>query len=211
MAGRVTSARRRMLKAWISIQAEYQGRYSDQRLQQLGNYMNELKVPPLAPPEAGVYENDVFFVRSWAAMCFMGVSALVQMVLILAILGLYLIAFPLPFGLLIAGPPFVLVIGVCFSYISGPRWRADPSLVPMLPFVYPLYILSFVSLTRWNQVISVAVLPIIQILAKNWINLVIFVVDVCNALYVSNVLQTPSSWASTAAVIVVDLGSLGYR
>lgn len=45
MAGRVTSARRRMLKAWISIQAEYQGRYSDQRLQQLGNYMNELSTP----------------------------------------------------------------------------------------------------------------------------------------------------------------------
>ncbi|KAG6587030.1 uncharacterized protein IUM83_03034 [Phytophthora cinnamomi] len=159
------------------------------------------------------------------------ISLLAATVSILFIFGLCaLTVFPLPFGLLIVGPPFVLTIGIGFTYISGPRWRADPSLFvevqrqlvvyqcqTTLPFVYPLYILGFVSLTGWNQVIFVAVLPIIQIIAKNWISralgddddqkpqCVIFVVEVYNALYVSNVLQTASSWASTAAVMVVDL------
>ncbi|GMF39256.1 unnamed protein product [Phytophthora fragariaefolia] len=212
------------------------------------------EVPPLAPLEAGVYENRIFFVRSWAVMCFMGASALLQMghgapklkltnlqiafvsllaatVSIAFIFGLCaLTVFPLPFGLLIAGPPFVLVIGICFAYVSGPRWRVDPSLFievqrqlvvyqcqTTLPFVYPLYILGFVSLTGWNQVVFVAVLPIIQIIAKNWISralgddddqkpqCVIFVVEVYNALYISNVLQTASSWRSTGAVMAVDL------
>ncbi|KAE9055224.1 hypothetical protein PF010_g32228, partial [Phytophthora fragariae] len=277
MLQRLSSARHRVLAAWMSLQVEYQGSYSDQRLQQLGHYMDELgplrvllvcvltplpcivlslmkEVPPLAPPEAGVYGNGVFFARSWVVLCFMAVSALLQMghgapklklsnlqIVIVSVLAatfsdLFMVGlcaltyFPLPFGLLIVGPPFVLVIGICFTYISGPRWRADPSLFvevqrqlvvyqcqTTLPFVYPLYILGFVSLTGWNQVIFVAVLPIIQIIAKNWISralgddddqkpqCVIFVVEVYNALYVSNVLQTASSWASMAAVIVVDL------
>ncbi|GMF21889.1 unnamed protein product [Phytophthora fragariaefolia] len=159
------------------------------------------------------------------------VSVLAATVSSLFIFGLCaLTVFPLPFGLLVVGPPFVLVIGVCFTYISGPRWRADPSLFvevqrqlvvyqcqTTLPYIYPLYILGFVSLTGWNQVVFVVVLPVIQIFAKNWISralgddddqkpqCVIFVVEVYNALYVSNVLQTASTWASTGAVMAIDL------
>ncbi|EGZ10643.1 hypothetical protein PHYSODRAFT_317784 [Phytophthora sojae] len=182
----------------MSLQVEYQGSYSDQRLQQLGHYMKELstlrlllvcvltplpclflslikEVPPMAPPEAGVYGNGVFFARSWAVMADPSLFVEVQR---------------------------QLVVYQCQT---------------TLPFVYPLYIYGFVSLTGWNQVIFVAVLPIIQIIAKNWISralgddddqkpqCVIFVVEVYNALYVSSVLQTASSWASTAAVMVVDL------
>ncbi|EGZ10642.1 hypothetical protein PHYSODRAFT_519222 [Phytophthora sojae] len=194
----LSSARQRVVKAWMSLQVEYQGSYSDQRLQQLGHYMKELstlrlllvcvltplpclflslikEVPPMAPPEAGVYGNGVFFARSWAVMADPSLFVEVQR---------------------------QLVVYQCQT---------------TLPFVYPLYIYGFVSLTGWNQVIFVAVLPIIQIIAKNWISralgddddqkpqCVIFVVEVYNALYVSNVLQTASSWASTAAVMVVDL------
>ncbi|KAE8906650.1 hypothetical protein PF003_g8875 [Phytophthora fragariae] len=202
MLQRLSSARHRVWAAWMSLQVEYQGSYSDQRLQQLGHYMDELgplrvllvcvltplpcivlslmkEVPPLAPPEAGVYGNGVFFARSWVVLCFMAVSALLQMghgapklklsnlqIVIVSVLAatfsdLFMVGlcaltyFPLPFGLLIVGPPFVLVIGICFTYISGPRWRADPSLFvevqrqlvvyqcqTTLPFVYPLYILG---------------------------------------------------------------------
>ncbi|EEY59792.1 uncharacterized protein PITG_12921 [Phytophthora infestans T30-4] len=208
------------------------------------------QIPPLSPAEAGVYKNGVYIARSWVILCFMGASTLVQMghgaprlqltrlqitrVSILAatasVFGLcVLTVFPLPFGLLIAGPPFVIVIAICFTYISGPQWRSDPSILvdvkrqlviyncqTMLPFVYPLYILGFVSLTGMHQVVFVAVLPIIQIIAKNWISRaladddqkpqsVVFVVEVYNALYVSNVLQTASSWTSTATIIAVDL------
>ncbi|ETK71296.1 hypothetical protein L915_21441 [Phytophthora nicotianae] len=277
MAQKLRNARWHLREAWVSIQVEYQGSYSAERLRQLGCYMDGLntrrillvcaltplpclvlsllkETPPLSPAEAGVYKNGVFFVRSWVIMCFMGASALVQMghgaprlkltkfqivwvsllaatVSILFIFGLcVLTVFPLPFGLLIAGPPFVIVIAACFTYISGHLWRTDPSILvdvkrqlvvyncqTTLPFVYPLYILGFVSLTGVNQVVFVAVLPIIQIVAKNWISraladdhdqkpqCVIFVVEVYNALYVSNVLQTATSWASTATIMAVDL------
>ncbi|KAF4039443.1 hypothetical protein GN244_ATG08274 [Phytophthora infestans] len=158
------------------------------------------------------------------------VSILAATASILFIFGLCaLTVFPLPFGLLIAGPPFVIVIAICFTNISGPQWRNDPSTLvdvkrqlvvyncqTTLPFVYPLYILGFVSLTGMHQVVFVAVLPIIQVIAKNWISraladndqkpqCVVFVVEVYNALYVSNVLQTASSWTSTATIMAVDL------
>ncbi|KAG1703428.1 hypothetical protein DVH05_007376 [Phytophthora capsici] len=139
-----------------------------------------------------------------------------------------LTVFPLPFGLLIAGPPFVFVIAVYFKSIS--RLQNDPAILvdfrrqlvlyncqATLPFVYPVYILGFVSLTGWNQVVFVAVLPVIQIIAKNWISraladdndqkaqCVIFVVEVFNALYVSSVLQAAQSWMSTGAIMLVDI------
>ncbi|GMF21538.1 unnamed protein product [Phytophthora lilii] len=277
MMEQLQRARNAVWEAWMSVQVEYQGSYSVERLQKLESYMVDLsakrvllvcvltpfpclalsllkELPPLAPAEDGVYKNGVFFARAWGILCFMGVSALVQMghgaprlkltnwqialvswlaatVSIAFIFGLCAFTvFPLPFGLLIAGPPFVLVIGSCFTHISGKRWRSNPALLvevkrqlvvyqcqTTLPFVYPLYILGFVSLTGWDQVIFVAVLPIIQIIAKNWISraladdndqkpqCVIFVVEVYNALYVSNVLQTATSWASTGAIMVVDL------
>ncbi|KAF4039444.1 hypothetical protein GN244_ATG08275 [Phytophthora infestans] len=277
MVGRHRSARQRLWEAWISLQVEYQGSYSIERIRQLGFYMTGLnnrrillacvltplpclvlsllkEIPPLSPAEAGVYKNGVFFARAWVILCFMGASALVQMghgaprlqltrfqitwvsilaatASILFIFGLCaLTVFPLPFGLLIAGPPFVIVIAICFTYISGPQWRSDPSILvdvkrqlvvyncqTTLPFVYPLYILGFVSLTGMHQVVFVAVLPIIQIIAKNWISraladdydqkpqCVVFVVEVYNALYVSNVLQTGTSWTSTATIMAVDL------
>jgi hypothetical protein len=270
-------AGRLLWESWISVQVEYQGSYSMEIHRQLEHYMTGhhttrlllaclltpvpcialslvKELPPLEPAEAGVYNNWVFFARSWVIMCFMGVSALVQMghgaprlkltngqVAAVSLLAATVSAafnvglcvwttFPLPFGLLIAGPPFVLVIAVCFTIISGSRWRAYPALLvevkrqvvvyqcqTTLPFVYPLYVLGFVSLTGWNQVVFVAVLPLIQIFAKNWISralgdehdqkpqCMVFVVEVYNALYVSNVLQTSPSMTSTAAIMIVDL------
>lgn len=132
-------------------------------------------------------------------MCFMGVSALVQMghgapkfklsnrqiavVLLLTASSHPCHLGPLPDRLpssvrsayrrtsVCVGHWRMLLVHFRSSVAGGPVLVCrGPRRVPMLPFVYPLYILSFVSLTRWNQVISVAVLPIIQILAKNWIN-----------------------------------------
>ncbi|KAK1946756.1 putative ankyrin repeat protein [Phytophthora citrophthora] len=267
----------RLWGAWISVQVEYHGSYSEERLRRLCKYTESLtawrllvvcaitpipcivlsllkEIPPLAPAEDGVFKNGMFFARAWAVMVFMGVSALLQMIhgaprlkltaqqitlvsllaatfSALVIFGLCVFTvFPLPFGLLIAGPPFVLVIAVCFTSISRPQWQDDPSIFvdvqrqlvvyncqTTLPFVYPLYIFGFVSLTGWNQVVFVAVLPVIQIIAKNWISraladdndqkpqCVIFVVEVYNALYVSSVLQAAQSWMSTAAIMLVDI------
>ncbi|KAJ8571732.1 hypothetical protein ON010_g5100 [Phytophthora cinnamomi] len=138
--------------------------------------------------------------------------------------------FPLPFGVLVTAPPDVLVMTICFIRIFGPRVQADPSLLSeinqqiavvncqvALTFIYPVYIYGFVSLTGVNQILFVLVLPIIKLIAKNWVSRalvdyddlkpqsVIFVVEVFNALYVSNALQSASSWALTITIMVVDV------
>ncbi|POM67899.1 Hypothetical protein PHPALM_16010 [Phytophthora palmivora] len=61
----------------------------------------------------------------------------------------------------------------------------------------------------------VVVLPVIQLIAKNWVSRqhtdndlkpegVIFIVEVFNALYVSNALHNSSSWKTTATIMVID-------
>ncbi|ETP00710.1 hypothetical protein F441_21934 [Phytophthora nicotianae CJ01A1] len=139
-----------------------------------------------------------------------------------------LTVFPLPFGLLIVAPPDVILTTACFVYISGPRWRADPTLWEdvkrqlsvfncqvALTFIYPIYIYGFVSLTGIHQAMFVVILPIIQLIAKNWVSRqhtnhdlkpesVIFIVEVFNALYVSNALHNSSSWKTTAAIMTID-------
>ncbi|GMF41355.1 unnamed protein product [Phytophthora fragariaefolia] len=61
----------------------------------------------------------------------------------------------------------------------------------------------------------VIILPVIQIIAKNWVSRqltdndlkpesVIFIVEVFNALYVSNALHNSSSWKTTAMIMAID-------
>ncbi|KAK1946754.1 hypothetical protein P3T76_002306 [Phytophthora citrophthora] len=269
------STAQRLWAAWISVQVEFQGRYSVDRLQRLDFYSTHLstvrlvlillmtplpslmisllkEIPPLNPPEAGVFNNKVFFFRSWLVLAFIGGNILVQMgqsaprlkltssqvvasallasgvsVTIIYILCV-LIAFPLPFGLLIVAPPDVIMITACFVYISGPRWRADPNLwndvkrqlsvfncQVALTFIYPIYTYGFVSLTGVHQAMFVVVLPVIQLIAKNWVSRqhtdndlkpegVIFIVEVFNALYVSNALHYASSLKTTATIMAID-------
>ncbi|KAG3100636.1 hypothetical protein PI125_g14682 [Phytophthora idaei] len=139
-----------------------------------------------------------------------------------------LTVFPLPFGLLVVAPPDVILISACFVYISGPRWRADPLLWEevkrqlsvfncqvALTFIYPIYIYGFVSLTGIHQAMFVVILPVIQLIAKNWVSRqhtdndlkpesVIFIVEVFNALYISNALHNSSSWKTKATITALD-------
>ncbi|RLN38105.1 hypothetical protein BBJ28_00017444 [Nothophytophthora sp. Chile5] len=209
---------------------------------------------PLAPPEAGVYANWRLWIRAWAATCFVDGSVVLQMgqstprlkmqarhVLTIGLLAgtisiavvfiaAALLVFPLPFGMLAAAPPSVLVMFVCFAYIWGPQWRVDAALrrdvkrqmdvftcQVALTFVYPLYIFGFVSFRGSSQTLFVIVLPFIKLVGKNWISrtladqhdvkpeTVIFNVEVFNALYVSNALQNASSLSATGAIMAVDL------
>ncbi|KAE8997360.1 hypothetical protein PF005_g16585 [Phytophthora fragariae] len=84
-----------------------------------------------------------------------------------------------------------------------------------LTFIYPIYIYGFVSLTGVHQALFVLLLPIIQIIAKNWVSRqltdndlkpesVIFIAEVFNALYVSNALHSSSSWRTTATIMAID-------
>lgn len=86
-----------------------------------------------------------------------------------------------------------------------------------LTLVYPMYIYGFTSFTGVYQTIFVIVLPIIKLIAKNWVSralrghndlkpeAVIFNVEVFNALYISNALQVASTQASTITIMAVDL------
>ncbi|GMF21540.1 unnamed protein product [Phytophthora lilii] len=175
------------------------------------------KIPLLKPPEAGVKKNWVFFIRATIVTCLINATMLVQLgqgaprvklsnvqVGVIALLAaavsmsfIYAICsvtfFPLPFGVLASAPPDVLVMAIGFIRVFGPRVRADPSL-----------------LTEIKQQISV-------INGQNWISRaladcddlkpqsVIFIVEVVNALYVSNALQSASSWILTALVMGIDL------
>ncbi|KAE9244741.1 hypothetical protein PF002_g7234 [Phytophthora fragariae] len=141
-----------------------------------------------------------------------------------------LTVFPLPFGLLVFGPPDAWVLAACFIYMTRALWRSDPYLLTevkqqldvlnfqmVLTFVYPLYIYGFVNLTGVMQVIFVLTLPIIRLFSKNRISRtlnthddmkpehVIFTVEVFNALYVSNTLRQKSSWSLTGTVMTLDL------
>lgn len=90
-----------------------------------------------------------------------------------------------------------------------------------LTLVYPMYIYGFTSFTGVYQTIFVIVLPIIKLIAKNWISraltghndlkpeAVIFNVEVFNALYISNALQVASTQASTITIMAVDFLHFG--
>jgi hypothetical protein len=210
------------------------------------------EIPPLNPPEAGVYDNHVFFIRSLFVLAFIGVNVLVQMgqcaprlklsaiqvvfsaffasavSMVVIFVLCALTVFPIPFGLLVVAPPDVIVITLCFVYISGPRWRADLSLWEdvkrqlsvfncqvALTFIYPVYIFGFVSLTGVHQVMFVVILPVIQLIAKTWESRqhtdndlkpegVIFIVEVFNALYISNALHNTTAWTTTGMIMAVD-------
>ncbi|GMF41356.1 unnamed protein product [Phytophthora fragariaefolia] len=175
MIKRLVRARQRLWAAWMAVQVEFQGRYSLDRLQLLDTYSNSLSIwrlvaillltplpslaisllkeaLPLNPMDAGVLNNEAFFVRAWLVVAFINGNMLLQMgqaaprlkLTTVQIVGFALLAagiavvfiflvcaltvFPIPFGLLVVAPPDVIMICIRFVYIAGPRWRADPSL-----------------------------------------------------------------------------------
>ncbi|EGZ15895.1 hypothetical protein PHYSODRAFT_506113, partial [Phytophthora sojae] len=140
-----------------------------------------------------------------------------------------LTVFPWPFGVLIVGVPMMCVEAFCHLRLADHQLRGDSALWAdvkrvlastqcflSLPFIYPLYIYGFVSLSGTGQVLFVIVLPIMKLFAKNWMNftlsgrddikpeMIVFVVEVFNSLYISSALQNTSSWASTATVMGSD-------
>ncbi|GMF40093.1 unnamed protein product [Phytophthora fragariaefolia] len=154
-------------------------------------------------------------------------AATVSIVFIISVCRL--VVFPFPFGFLVVAPPDVCVVAVCFVYTSGPQLRAEPSLwveikqqlsvfycQVALTFVYPLYVYGLVSLSGIAQAGFVLLSPIIQLVAKNWINqsltnhddikpeTVVFIVEIFSAVYASNALQSVSSWKTTLLVVLTD-------
>jgi hypothetical protein len=209
---------------------------------------------PLAAPEEGVRANWVFLIRFGFVTGLMVGSMVFQMgrnvpALIVttrhvitiavsascaAVATLYVVAsatsFPVPFSMLLASPPSVVMYGICFAIFWGATFKANPSIQRemeqqttvlncqlTLTLVYPMYIFGFTSFTGIYQTVFVIVLPVIKLVAKNWVShaltghndlkpeAVIFNVEVFNALYIANALQVASTQASTITIMAVDV------
>lgn len=140
------------------------------------------------------------------------------------------VAFPVPFSMLVASPPSTLVVVIGFKYGWGLRWSADAGLrrdlvrhmlvfmwQVMLTIIYPLYIFGFTSLSGVGQTLFVILLPTIKAVGESWIGymlgddndikpeVIIFNVEVFNALYVSCAVQNSTSPATTIALMLVDV------
>ncbi|KUF84982.1 hypothetical protein AM587_10009573 [Phytophthora nicotianae] len=86
-----------------------------------------------------------------------------------------------------------------------------------LTFIYPLYIFGFSSISGVRQLFYVLLLPVIKSASRNWISytlagqddikpeVVIFNVEVFNALYVSSAVQHSSSLGTTVALMLIDV------
>ncbi|KAG6952721.1 hypothetical protein JG688_00013158 [Phytophthora aleatoria] len=209
---------------------------------------------PLDPPEDGPYKNYIFWIRAWIVTAFVDYSMIMQMsqslarlkmkhsYIVMIALGASIISFgvvfavavwisfPVPFSMLVASPPSVIVILISIGFIWGQRWRSDAALrldlarhtmvfmcQVALTFIYPLYIFGFTSLSGIRQLFYVLLLPVIKSVSRNWISytlagqddikpeVVIFNVEVFNALYVSSAVQNSSSLGTTVALMLIDV------
>ncbi|KAF1781344.1 Leucine-rich repeat domain, L domain-like [Phytophthora cactorum] len=141
-----------------------------------------------------------------------------------------MIGFPLPFTLVVGIPVWFAVVLVCFVCCFGRVLRREPAIFKelkssvivlicqvLLTFVYPAYLYGFIQVQPSNQKFYLVLLPIIKIIAKNWIShflgnkydlkpqIMIFNVDVFNALYVSSSMQNSSSISTMLSMIGLDV------
>ncbi|KAE8992446.1 hypothetical protein PR003_g25651 [Phytophthora rubi] len=141
-----------------------------------------------------------------------------------------IIGFPLPFALVIGMPATIVVTILSFMVLFGRSLKQDAELrkemniffnvlnCPLtLIFVYPIYLYGFNRLGPLGQSMYLGLLPLIKIMGKNWISyflgnkyglmpqLMIFNVDVFNAMYVSSCIQSSKSLSTTFISIALDV------
>ncbi|KAG7378373.1 hypothetical protein PHYPSEUDO_010154 [Phytophthora pseudosyringae] len=141
-----------------------------------------------------------------------------------------IVGFPLPFALVVGIPVWFVVVLVCFICCFGRVLRTDPALFQelissivvlvcqvLLTFVYPAYLYGFIHVQPSNQKFYLVLLPVIKIFAKNYLShflgtkfdlmpqIIVFNVDVFNALYVSSSMQNSSSISTMLSMIGLDV------
>ncbi|KAE8982352.1 hypothetical protein PR003_g25652 [Phytophthora rubi] len=141
-----------------------------------------------------------------------------------------IVGFPLPFALVIGMPATMTVAILSFVVLFGRSLKQDAELrkemniffnvlnCPLtLIFVYPIYLYGFNRLGPLGQSMYLGLLPLIKIMGKNWISyflgnkyglmpqLMIFNVDVFNAMYVSSCIQSSKSLSTTFISIALDV------
>lgn len=212
-----------------------------------------IEMLPMQAPSKGLGHNALFFLRS-AIVAFtitatileqcrrfvptfnMRISTLIVMALITTCatagceVGLaYLIAFPLPFTIIMSVPARFGTIGVLFAVLYGrillrDRAARQQLLVCTLGLtaqvsliiIYPLYNFAFQNLSSTGQTAFTLLLPLIKVLSKNWIaheyrsmedvkpEMVIFNSEIFHALYVSVCMQNSRSGYTTVLIMAMD-------
>lgn len=268
--------RTRLYDGWMAIQVELQGQYSIERLQKLRTYAKEKSVlyvtavglitpiPCLAlitlvdcirlqPPEAGIYDNNVFWMRNYLAVAFITLSVMEQfrnclpnfplshtwMVIITVAatttgvsqqFGVaHVVGFPLPFALVVGTTGWLVMVVACCYYLWGAKLRTDVqargefldymvvfTCQVSLTLIYPAYIYVFNALGSRAQTLFVLLLPVIKLSTKNWISrfltdmddmkpeVVIFNIELFNALYVTYCMQNSTSKLTTVVIMFTD-------
>ncbi|KAE8968220.1 hypothetical protein PR003_g28739 [Phytophthora rubi] len=140
------------------------------------------------------------------------------------------VGFPLPFALLVGMPGAMLVMIVGFGVFFGRVLKQNSALrkelinfanvenCPLiLMLVHPVYLYGFNHLGSLEQNIYLGLLPLIRIIGKNWIRyfmdskydlmlpIMIFNVDVFNAMYISSCIQNSKSLSTIVLLITLDV------
>lgn len=208
---------------------------------------------PLEQPNKGRAANYLFWGRFFISLTLLTFGVLMQFVHLIPRLGMTrrhvleisivtstgclcfnywiagLIAFPVPFMLLVGTPTWFIINAIMFYYYFASRLRQDAVLLKAfiktmailvsqisLTIAYPAYILGLVSVSQQYYGLYVAVLPVIKIASKNAISalvgdnddvkpeIVIFNVEIFNALYVSLAMQNSSNVSTTLMLFLID-------
>jgi hypothetical protein len=109
-----------------------------------------------------------------------GAGAIAFMIAMSSIIG-----FPLPFALVVGIPVWFVVVLICFMCCFGRVLRRNQTMFSdlqsslvvlvcqvLLTFVYPAYLYGFIfiQVQPSNQKFYLVLLPIIKLIAKNWIS-----------------------------------------
>lgn len=142
----------------------------------------------------------------------------------------HVIGFPLPFSLVIGTPAWASSMIVLFLFNSSHKFQQSAAfrasmknfvIVFMgqisLTLIYPAYIFGLVSVRKSLQSSFVLLLPLIKIATKNWISrflgdlddmkpeIVVFNIEIFNALYVACSMQNASSLTTSLVLMTLDL------
>ncbi|RLN26451.1 hypothetical protein BBJ28_00008905 [Nothophytophthora sp. Chile5] len=142
------------------------------------------------------------------------------------------LAFPIPFMSISTTPFFFTLLIISFRAVVGRRAFGEMmthsdqllrlqlflSAQTLMTVVYPAYQTLFRAASETGyELIAILLLPVIKLIMKNLVSLsighmedmmpeaVIFTVDFFNALYIATCMQSASSTATVAAIMVMDL------
>lgn len=139
------------------------------------------------------------------------------------------IRMPIPFIFIAGSPAFATTTGVIFAAFFGKKMLRDNDLrikfnstmtfittQLSLTIVYPLFVFGFNSVTPTYQTIYMILAPFLKIAAKNVMSkligrlddfkpaILIFVVDMFHALYISLVMQKATTASTSLFILMID-------